>query len=430
VWSSAGHVALRSVAVARSTVGKPVATACASDGEFLLAARHWTGGLRFVAGEQVIGVVLQNGAPVPGVPDAGTGVIELSATAEVWEPLLRAVPPRLRNDVSPMLGLGLERRADDLLWWQYLPAVQRAVELLRPTNPALSPIPAPAHRPGAFDAPTGRYVHVELDGLDHRIYFEEAGAGIPLLLQHTAGAHGTQWRHLFECAAITDRFRLIAYDLPFHGKSVPPDGREWWAEPYRLTGEFLRQVPLAVADALDLDRPVFMGCSVGGLLALDLACRHPDRFRAVISLEGALHIGGDIDDLAGFWHPQVSNETKARMMDGLMAPTSPIARRKETTQIYAAGWPPAFLGDLWYYLVDYDLRERAHQIDTARVAVHILSGEYDYSGSVELGREAHEAIAGSTFTEMPGVGHFPMSENPVLFLSHLLPVLDSIAAPC
>ena len=44
----------------------------------------------------------------------------------------------------------------------------------------------------------GRYVHLDIDGLDYRVYFEEAGEGIPLLLQHTAGADGRQWRHLLE----------------------------------------------------------------------------------------------------------------------------------------------------------------------------------------------------------------------------------------
>ena len=79
------------------------------------------------------------------------------------------------------------------------------------------------------------------------MYFEEAGQGIPVLLQHTAGSHGVQWRHLFEMPAITDHFRLIAYDLPFHGKSVPPVGRAWWTEPYRLTGAFARSVPVQKA---------------------------------------------------------------------------------------------------------------------------------------------------------------------------------------
>ena len=56
----------------------------------------------------------------------------------------------------------------------------------------------------------------------------------------------------------------------------------------------------------------------------------------------------------------------------------------------------------------------------------MLSGEYDFSGTVELGREAHEAIAGSTFGEMHGIGHFPMSEDPERLRDHLLPILDAI----
>ena len=121
-----------------------------------------------------------------------------------------------------------------------------------------------------------------------------------------------------------------------------------------------------------------------------------------------------------------SSDARNRMMEGLTAPTSPDPYRKETIQTYASGWPQAFLGDLWYYIVEYDLTAEAGSIDTTQVGVHILSGEYDYSGTVERGRQAHEAIDGSTFTEMPGMGHFPMSENPVEFMRHLLPVLDAV----
>ena len=113
-------------------------------------------------------------------------------------------------------------------------------------------------------------------------------------------------------------------------------------------------------------------------------------------------------------------------MEGLVSPTAPIAYRKETGFLYASGWPPAFLGDLYYYQNEFDIRESASQISTEQVGVHILSGEYDYSGTPALGRAAHEAIAGSTFTEMSGLGHFPMSEDPVTFFNYLLPILRQI----
>ena len=404
-----------------------LAELCTADGEFALAARHWTGGLRLESPGGAIGVTLRDGTPAAGAPEAGRrGVIALVAADAVWAELLAATPKRFHNDVFLLIALGqMQSNAEPLLYAQYYPAVMRAIELLRPAV-AAAPAPGPARQPGQFDSPVGGYIHLDLGGQDHRVYFEEAGSGIPLLLQHTAGAHGAQWRHLFERREITDHFRLIAYDLPFHGKSLPPVGPRWWAQEYRLTGEFLRAVPVRLAAALGLERPAFMGCSVGGLLALDLARHHPDVFAAVISLEGALKIDTAWSSLELLWHPQISNEYKARLMNGLMSPTSPEALRKETSAVYASGWPPAFRGDLWYYVVDYDLRGEAHLIDASRVAVHILSGEYDGSGTMELGEAAHRAIPGSTWTAMPGVGHFPMSENPEAFLKHLLPVLEQV----
>jgi pimeloyl-ACP methyl ester carboxylesterase len=408
-----------------------LAGACNADPEFRLAARRWHGALRFHVGDEIAGIGLRDGvARAISKADADVPTVVFSGPAEVWEQVLAPRPPRFLNDLLPAeMGGLIARSGDELTFWQYYPAIARAIEVIRelveppPNHDRAAPARGRAQR---FDSPVGRYVHVDIDGTDHRIYFEEAGSGIPLLLQHTAGSHGIQFRHLFEMVEITDDFRLIAYDLPFHGKSVPPTDVEWWRSEYKLTREFAMAVPLALAEALELERPAFMGCSVGGQLALDLACFHPDDFRAVISLEPALKLEADLDALIGLWHPAVSNETKARMMRGLTSPDAPEALRRETTWAYSAGWPPSFIGDLHYYIDDHDLRDLAKTIDTTRCAVHMLSGEYDFSGTIELGREAHEAISGSTFRAMDGAGHFPMSEDPERLKEHLLPVLEQI----
>ena len=400
---------------------------CANDGEFMLAARNWDGGIALSVGETRLKVGVAGGKP--GAGEVTSNLISFSGEEAVWEKVLAQVPDRFHNDLMANIShdLGINREAHPVNFAQYFAAAARAIELLRPRAESGELMPHDAKPSGTIGAPVGRYVHLDLAGHNHRIYFEEAGEGIPLLMQHTAGCHGSQWRHLFEFPEITDRFRLIAYDLPCHGKSVPPVGKEWWDEQYLLKGEFLRSIPIRLAQALSLDRPVFMGCSVGGLLALDLAHKHGDDFRAVISIEGALNIEGQLEDFQELWHPQVNNEYKARLMDGLMSPTSPKAYRKETSFVYASGWPPVFLGDLCYYVEDYDLRASAGEIDTNQVGVHILSGEYDYSGTSELGRAAHEAIAGSTWAEMKGVGHFPMSENPAAFVEYLKPILAQIS---
>jgi len=279
-----------------------------------------------------------------------------------------------------------------------------------------------------FDRASGRYVHLAIDGVEYRVYFEESGneRGIPLLLQHTAGADGRQWRHLLEDEAIGRSFRPIAYDLPYHGKSLPPVGVEWWREEYRLTKDFFMKVPLTLARTLGLERPVYMGSSIGGHLALDLALHHPDDFRAVVGLEAAAATPGGYLDI---WnHPRVSNAFKASVMYGLMSPSSPEAFRRETAWVYSQGAPPVFKGDLYYHAVDHEMGTRAKEIDTRKVAVYLLTGEYDWSTPPELSRTVAEQIPGAHFETLRGLGHFPMSEDPERFLGAIRPVLERIRA--
>src|ERR1700739_1332393 len=116
--------------------------------------------------------------------------------------------------------------------------------------------------PAKCDPIIGRYVYLTLQGREHRVYFEEAGAGVPLLCLHTAGADGRQFRYMMTDPAITAHFRVISFDLPWHGKSTPPDG--WQDEEYRLTLDGYIEAIRAFRDALGLERPVVLVCSIGG----------------------------------------------------------------------------------------------------------------------------------------------------------------------
>jgi len=275
---------------------------------------------------------------------------------------------------------------------------------------------------------TGRYVYLTLEGIEYRVYFEEAGQGIPLILQHTAGADGRQWRHLLEDEKIASRFRMIAHDLPYHGKSLPPAGVEWWKREYRLEQAFFMKFIVALSRELGLDRPVYMGCSMGGHLAGDLAFHCPEEFRAVVGVEGALTSKGQDSILPWFWHPRLGNESKPSLMYTLTAPQSPERFRQETIWIYSQGAPPVFKGDLYYYAVEHDLTGKAADIDTRKVSVYLLGGEYDWSASPADVKALADAIPGTRFAEMKGVGHFPMCENPETFKRYLGPVLDDIAS--
>jgi pimeloyl-ACP methyl ester carboxylesterase len=75
-----------------------------------------------------------------------------------------------------------------------------------------------------FEPVIGRYMNLDLFGRPHRIYVEQAGQGTPLLCLHTAGSDGRQYRGLMNHPGITARHRVIAFDMPWHGKSSPPAG--------------------------------------------------------------------------------------------------------------------------------------------------------------------------------------------------------------
>ena len=275
-----------------------------------------------------------------------------------------------------------------------------------------------------YEPIVGRYFTMAVAGEPVRIYVEEAGAGIPLVCLHTAGSDARQFRHLMCDAAVTDRYRVIAFDMPWHGKSNPPVG--WQDREYRLTTDSYKETVTAFCAAMGLDRPVVMGCSMGGRIALHLALERPDDFRAVIALEGADRLE-PYYDTEWLHRPDIhGGEVSAAFVSGQVAPQSPDEYRHETLWHYMQGGPGIFKGDLYFYWVDGHFDDRSARIDTGRCPVYLLSGEYDSSCTPERTEATAGRIKGSKAVIMDGMGHFPMSENPALFRKHILPVLEEI----
>ena len=272
---------------------------------------------------------------------------------------------------------------------------------------------------------TGHYVTFEVDGGEYKVFYLENGEGQPLVCQHTAGCHNHQWRNLLEDEEITRDYRVIAYDLTRHGKSDPPHNQEWWKQEYQLTADFFTKFIVAFCDALELERPIFMGCSFGGNVTLQLALRHPDRFAAVIPVEAADYSPGFYLD---WWqHPEANAaQVCASGVWDLMAPQSPEMDRRLTWFYYTQG-SEAFKGDLYFYSVDHDMREQLSEIDGERCPVVMLTGDYDYLTTPEDSRETAEQIRGAEFIEMKGIGHFPMSENYPVFRGYLKEALEKVA---
>ncbi|HEY2302793.1 MAG TPA: alpha/beta hydrolase [Acidimicrobiales bacterium] len=413
-----------------------VTEAANNDGAFLLNARYWTAviGLDMESDRYEIHVADGRVVEMKAVEQlAGDYDIRISAPAGAWAKLLQAVPPPRYDDIRfGGLSVGFEIDGDLVgAVGPYYGAVQDLVAILRRARSGDRPSRPVPDVDRLFDSTVGRYVYIRVDGVQYRVYFEESGTGsIPMVLQHTAGADGRQWRHVLEDLDYQRDYRMIAYDLPYHGKSLPPTGVPWWESEYRLTKDFLIKTVVAICETLELDRPVYMGCSIGGHLAPDLALAHPDKFRAVIGINAGLatRLSGNTDTEESWYHPRVSNDWKAAAMLGNTAPTSPESYRRETTWIYSQGAPPALKGDVFYYSRGHDLTaEQAAQIDTSQVDVYLLTGEYDPLAGEEGTARLAANIPGCHFEVIPGLGHFGPSENPEDFKPILLDTLQAIA---
>lgn len=270
----------------------------------------------------------------------------------------------------------------------------------------------------------GRYLTVKVGERMQRIYFEEAGEGQAVVCLHTAGADTRQWRHILNDPDFTDAHRVIAFDMPWHGKSLPPVGFE--TEEYLLTTEDYIATVMAVANALGLGKPILAGCSMGGRIALQIAALHPGRFAGFIAIE-ASDFQPAWYDIDWFHRPDAhGGEMGAALVSANIAPHAPERERWNTLWMFMQSGPGVFRGDLSFYTKDESLVSHIGRIDTRHAPVHILCGEYDLTCTPADARRTHEAIRGSTLEIMSELGHFPMSENPVRFRPYFARALATV----
>lgn len=122
--------------------------------------------------------------------------------------------------------------------------------------------------------------HAEIDG--RRLHYVRRGAGEPLLLIQGMSANHLHWGDDF-LGLLTGDFDVVAYDHRGIGHS---DGT---AEPFTIAE--LGGDAAQLMDALGWESAHVMGISMGGMVAQELALRHPERVRTLTL--GCTYCGGE-----------------------------------------------------------------------------------------------------------------------------------------
>ena len=267
----------------------------------------------------------------------------------------------------------------------------------------------------------------------HRVFYRSAGTGPVLVLVHGITSTSATWANVLPYLA--ERFTVIAPDLLGHGESAKPRGD------YSLGAYASGIRDLLIA--LGYERATFVGHSLGGGVAMQLAYQFPEHCeRLVLVASGGL--GREITPLlraaslpgVELVLPLLADErlmgagrAVGRMLGrvGLRVHTDLGEVLRGHASLADGEARAAFLHTL-RTIVD-PLGQRVDASDRLYLAEAIpfllMWGERDPIIPVEHARAAHELVPTSRLEIFPGAGHFPHLDDPLRFVRVLLDFIDT-----
>jgi pimeloyl-ACP methyl ester carboxylesterase len=241
------------------------------------------------------------------------------------------------------------------------------------------------------------------------LHWERTGAGPPVLLIMGLGLSGGAWWRTVPVLA--QRLQVIAFDNRGVGRSRTPF--------HAYTTDAMADDAVAVLDAAGVDRAHIYGISLGGMVAQQLALRHPARVRSLVL--GATHPGGP---RARWPEPEVLEFLRRRLQMGaeegarMSVPFNygERCRRENPGRIEEdIAWrlaqpfsPEAYRAQMWAASL-HNCYRRLHRIDVPTLVVHGLK---DRMIPAENGQMLAAGIPGARLLELEDSGHLYPTEVP------------------
>jgi len=257
--------------------------------------------------------------------------------------------------------------------------------------------------------PRGRFLEVA----GARIHYLDKGSGPPIVILHGLGGQMGNFTYAL-LERLTDEFRVILMDRPGSGYSMRARGATGrLTEQAAVVAEFIRK--------LGLERPLLVGHSLGGAIALGVALDHPEVVKGVALIAPLTHVPKDVPA------PFRAMDIKSNFLRWLVAWTvaTPIGIRGGkaileaifSPELAPADFPTRAGGILGlrpgsFYntssdmrAVNLDLGAMVARYSSLRVPVRILYGTSDEVLSHRLHGEAMKAKSPMVSVELVAGGH-------------------------
>ena len=242
-----------------------------------------------------------------------------------------------------------------------------------------------------------------------RLYWESTGAGAPVLLVMGLGMNATGWWRTVP--VLSESLRVIAFDNRGAGRSDKPEG------PYSVAQ--MADDAMAVLDAAEEPAAHVYGISLGGMIAQQIALRHPNRVRSLVL--GATTPGGHRavpldDDVVAFFMRRremppyeaawasvpYSYGEETRLHGGQR-----IAEDVEQRLRYPIE-PVGYAGQLGAAM-SHDASDRLAELSQPTLVVH---GDADRIVPTGNGQVLAESIPGARLELLAGAGHLYPTDAP------------------
>jgi len=266
---------------------------------------------------------------------------------------------------------------------------------------------------------------VEIDGMPIR--YLAAGEGSPVVLLHGAGDNALDWRWVMPTLAASHR--VYAPDLPGSPDSARPSAD------YSPT--FFERFVTAFVDALDIGRATFVGNSLGGLIALQLALSEPERAGALVLVDSAglgravnpaftsVNVPGLGEAALPFWRTPVGAYQRAWGRTALLFADPPRSVPREWLEeqcrlALSPGYLEAHLTVLRALVDPGGQREvLVDQLPLLKIPTLVVWGVCDRVFPQSQAKEAVAQLPEGSLSLVPECGHMPHVEYPDSFLAAL-----------